>query len=739
MKLLSLLCCIALAAPAASVRLDALNLSLVKQGWGEARAGRSVKDLPMQIDGQIFTNGVGTHAPSTATVELDGKASRFRAAVGVNDTGRNEPGSVEFVVQGDGKTLFSSGVMRGGQPAKPVDVPLAGVRTLVLLVTDGGDNMNSDHGNWADAVIEYAGARPEIVDPNAERLSTDIYPPADKLAASPGDTTYTVDPAKGEDMGKINAIKLAPGDHVVILPGIHRESLAPAAVGTAQKPVTIEFAPGRHEFRAERAAKLCYFVSNSADAPLKPRPIGILIRECRHVTISGGKGSEIWYGDRMTEFINDRSEDIAYSGLTFDFVRPTVSEFRVLDVAPDSVTIRVAEGSTFEIRDGHFAWTGDLGPGWTMVQQAIPETGKCWRMGRWDPFGGATAQDLGGGKVKLTYKSGNMGMVAGRQFQFRNVDRDTTSAVNTRCKDIVIRNCTFHSLPGMAIVSQFTENLTYEHVDVVPRPGTIRTCPAWADCFHVSGCRGRILVESCNFSGTQDDPINVHGTHLRIVQKVAPNQILLRFMQPQTYGIPAFVPGDRVEFVNHRTLRGYATNTVAGLERKTDKDWLLTLAAPAADFGENDVVDNVTWYPDFTARNCTVTMDSCRGFLITTRGKALVENCTFIRTAMSAILVEDDAEGWFESGPIRDLTIRNNRFIECANPAVWINPHVLAPGEPVHESIRIENNYFAGSGVSAHDAKGLSVTGNRFSGGVSVSTSKCVDAKIENNTPNAKE
>jgi hypothetical protein len=557
-----------------------------------------------------------------------------------------------------------------------------------------------------------------------------------------GGATYHIDPSKGDDLGQINELKLGPGDRVVIQPGIHHESLVPNATGTREQPVIIEFLPGRHEFRADKATNLCYFVSNSADAPLKPRPIGFLVKNCQHLQITGGKNCDIWFGDRMTMFINDHSEDITYSNLNFDFVRPTVSEFRVLESAPNSVVIQVAEGSTYKIENGRFAWTGDLGPGWTMVQQADPVLKSCWRIGRWDCFSSATAEELGRGKVRLSYKAGNMGMVDGRQFQFRNVERDTTSAVNTRCKDIVIRDCSFYTLPGMGLVSQFTENITYEHVNVVPRPGTIRTCPAWADCFHFSGCRGEILVDTCRFSGTQDDPINVHGTHLRLIEKTGPNQVLLRFMQPQTYGIAAFLPGDKVAFVNHQTLRAFATNTVTGLERKTDKEWLLTLAAPVAEFGQNDVVDNVSWYPNITVRNCTVDTDSCRGFLITTRGKALVEGCTFTRTHMSAILVEDDAEGWFESGPIRDLTIRNNKFIQCANPVVWINPHNgnSDPALPVHENIRIENNFFDGGGVSAKSAKGLTITGNRFSSGkLPVSTSACTDVVTENNTLNAKE
>jgi hypothetical protein len=721
---------------ASQVRLQDLNLSFIQQGWGTAQAGKSVTGLPLQMADKLYTNGIGTHAPALALVQLDGKADRFRATFGVNDTGRTERGSVQLLVFGDGKPLFKSSVVRGGDWPEVVEVPLAGVQRLSLQVTDGGDGMSSDHANLADAVITYSGIKPELIDPDAPSNSAALYPPADQRIASPGNTTYTVDPAKGEDLSKVNRLRLAPGDQVLIAPGVHHETLAPLALGTKDKPVVIRFAPGRHEFRADRAARLAYFISNSADAPEKPRPIGLLLKDCRHVQILGGNGTELAFADRMTYFINDHSEDVAYSGLTFDMVRPTVSEFRVLEAGTNSVVIQMAEGSSFAITQGRLAWTGDVGSGWTMAQEAIPDSGKAWRRGQWNPFSAVTAEDLGGRKVRLTYPSGNGGLGKDRQFQFRNTTRDTTSAVNTRSKDVVLRDCTFHALPGMGIVSQFTENITFDRVQVVPRPGTFRTCPAWADAFHFSGCRGDILVDSCNFSGTQDDAINIHGTHLRLIEKTGPNQVLVRFMQPQTYGIAAFVPGDKVEFVNHSTLRGYAANAVAALERRTDKDWLLTLAEPVAAFGQDDVVDNLSWYPDVTIRNCTVTMDSCRGFLLTTRGKALVEGCTFTRTAMSAILVEDDAEGWFESGPIRELTIRGNTFLECGEPVVSLNPHNgnNDPALPVHENIRIEDNFFRGGGISARSVKGLVVSGNRFtSARLPLSTTACSDVTTTNN------
>ena len=332
-------------------------------------------------------------------------------------------------------------------------------------------------------------------------------------------------------------------------------------------------------------------------------------------------------------------------------------------------------------------------------------------------------------------------MTKGSQFQFRNIVRDTVSVCNNRCRNITIRDCTIHALTGMGIVSQFTDGITYQNVKVVPPPNTIRTCPAWADAFHFSGCRGDILVDSCRFSGAQDDPINVHGTHLRIVKKTADNQLLLRFMQRQTYGIAAFQLGDTVAVINHSSLRERegSRRKVTAIKRKNDKEWFLTLDGPVPSFGKNDVIDNITWYPNLTIRNCFVDMSSCRGFLVTTRGKVLIENNTFIRTHMAAIFIENDARGWFESGPIRDMTIRGNRFIECGkngSPSIWINPHnsTVNPDEPVHENIRIENNFFDKCGISAKSTKGLVIVNNSSTDGkVPVKTKACTDVKCENN------
>ncbi|WP_165225612.1 NPCBM/NEW2 domain-containing protein [Aquisphaera insulae] len=144
------------------LRVSALDLSGVTQGWGNPGKDRSVDGNPLKIQGRAFDHGLGTHAESRLVVDLKGSATRFHAWVGVDDEVTGQ-GAVEFRLVGDGKALWSSGVLKTHDPAREVDANLTGVKRLVLQVTDGGDGMNFDHADWADATITYEGAKPALL------------------------------------------------------------------------------------------------------------------------------------------------------------------------------------------------------------------------------------------------------------------------------------------------------------------------------------------------------------------------------------------------------------------------------------------------------------------------------------------------------------------------------------------------------------------------------------------------
>ncbi len=153
------------AAPAPpSVLLSSLDLKNAHQGYGLTQADRSVDRHPISIAGQRFEHGIGTHSIGRLEIDLHGAATRFRSMAGVDDDAKIRSGTVEFTVVGDGKVLFTSGVVKHGQPAVPIDVDLTGIQDLQLRVGDGGDGFENDHADWADARIEYNGSAPVSVE-----------------------------------------------------------------------------------------------------------------------------------------------------------------------------------------------------------------------------------------------------------------------------------------------------------------------------------------------------------------------------------------------------------------------------------------------------------------------------------------------------------------------------------------------------------------------------------------------
>jgi alpha-galactosidase len=142
------------------VALTSLDLATLHQGWGQPHADQSVEGNPLSIGGRSFERGIGSHAPGEWWIDLGGGASRFTAWVGVDDEVK-QLGSVTFVIYGDGERLYESGVIKGGDAPTFIDVDLTGVQQLLLLMGAGGDGMNYDHANWAEAEITMSTGKPK--------------------------------------------------------------------------------------------------------------------------------------------------------------------------------------------------------------------------------------------------------------------------------------------------------------------------------------------------------------------------------------------------------------------------------------------------------------------------------------------------------------------------------------------------------------------------------------------------
>lgn len=199
--------------------LHELDLSNMRQGYGVAQVNRGIREAPLNIAGKAFERGVGTHANSSMWVALDGAVERFSASVGVDAATGNGKASVVFKVVADGRKVFDSGVMKTGTPPKQVDVPLRGVKSLFLQVTDAGDGVEYDHADWAEAKFYYTGAAPksapavveavEILTPKpgpAPRINS-----APRYGSRPGNAFLYRIPTQGARPMKFTAKKLPAG------------------------------------------------------------------------------------------------------------------------------------------------------------------------------------------------------------------------------------------------------------------------------------------------------------------------------------------------------------------------------------------------------------------------------------------------------------------------------------------------------------------------------------------------
>lgn len=169
------------------VWISSLDLTRgIRQDWGKPRADRSVGGRPLSIGGRRFERGIGTHANSTLTLDLKRGAERLTAMVGVDDEVKKSTATVEFQVFGDGALLWKSGVLKAGQTAQRVDLPLKGVGTLRLVVLDAGDGIDSDHADWAEARLEGVTERPLVLPASGAAPPTPApTPPSEPVILTP--------------------------------------------------------------------------------------------------------------------------------------------------------------------------------------------------------------------------------------------------------------------------------------------------------------------------------------------------------------------------------------------------------------------------------------------------------------------------------------------------------------------------------------------------------------------------
>ncbi|OAR25330.1 alpha-galactosidase [Streptomyces sp. ERV7] len=134
--------------------LSDLTWASATNGWGPVEKDRSNAEqsagdgTPLTVNGTVYAKGLGTHAPSSVSYYLGGSCSALTTAVGVDDEVTTK-GSVVFQIWRDGTLAAESGRMTSADAARSLSADVTGAMEVRLVVTDAGDGIDYDHGDWA--------------------------------------------------------------------------------------------------------------------------------------------------------------------------------------------------------------------------------------------------------------------------------------------------------------------------------------------------------------------------------------------------------------------------------------------------------------------------------------------------------------------------------------------------------------------------------------------------------------
>jgi hypothetical protein len=114
---------------------------------------RSALGSPLVLGGQTYTRGLGLFSQTRLRYRIAGEYSRFRAVAGIDDAAPRLKTSALLRISGDGRSLFEA-EFAPGEPPRPIDLDLGGVRELEILVDFGADQLNiGDFLDLADAKL----------------------------------------------------------------------------------------------------------------------------------------------------------------------------------------------------------------------------------------------------------------------------------------------------------------------------------------------------------------------------------------------------------------------------------------------------------------------------------------------------------------------------------------------------------------------------------------------------------
>ncbi|MBO5069711.1 MAG: right-handed parallel beta-helix repeat-containing protein [Roseburia sp.] len=306
------------------------------------------------------------------------------------------------------------------------------------------------------------------------------------------------------------------------------------------------------------------------------------------------------------------------------------------------------------------------------------------------------AIQLADNRIRFEGKFGHTHIVGNKWVCTLGLERKNPGIFGNRTKDILFQDITLHQTAAMGVICQLCENITLENVKAVPREGSGRFLSVSADATHFVNCSGVVKYEGCTFTNMLDDAGNVHGIYMKCAKKLNDTTLLLTFGHYQQKGLNLYDTGDKIRIIDSCDMTAVAELTVKNSYLISGDFLRLECYETLPEMGAGFAVENFTKMPELYINNCICGYNRPRGFLLSTWKKTVVTNNIFYNMS-SGLVFTGDCTDWFESGPVNDVIIKNNKFRNAAyagGTAIRIVPHVVCGDTPYHRNITIEDNEF---------------------------------------------
>ncbi len=501
--------------------------------------------------------------------------------------------------------------------------------------------------------------------------------------------------------------------------GMSATEAAVYACTTLAEGDTLCLGGGRIEFYPQGAFKRFYCISNNDQGE---KAIVFPLLGKKNVTVDGN-GADLVFCGALIPFVVDGSCGVTVKNLSVDYEHPSYCQADIVESDENRVLLRFSEEFPCRVEGGQFIYCGpegDVPSEEALCQQFDGETGAPKR-GGYFYYTGAPKDH---GFLRGMYRDVTLHQMGENLIEMRGAfgfahtigdawvctfgGRDCPGFFVNESKDTRLDGIKLYHTLAMGVIAQLSENITLNAVTADFRENTHRVLTVKADATHFVNCRGKISMTKCKFVSMMDDACNIHGIYLPQLKRLSDHTFEGAFGHYQQEGIRIFREGDEVRIIDSEDQRIVFDGTVVSCQLDGHKILRVTVAEQLPEIAESCVAENISTAPEIYIADTECGNNRPRGFLLSSAGKTLVERCKFYNM-YAGIHVGGEMLDWYESGAVRDVTVRDCDFDNSAyagGESILIRPKIKNPEacQNFHGRVVIENNRFR-----MHEKRFLSV------------------------------